>query len=296
MDLSASRSDLHQGRASGASSGGRVPPVKGRLFGSAPFEREDDIADAEGRLCRSELVNVLIVHAHYEPASFTAAMRDKAVAEFTAQGHVVQVSDLYEMNFNPVARKSDFLAPSDPDYTVYSLEQRHGLKAGTLAGDIAAEVEKLRWADLLVLSFPVFWFSTPAIMKGWIDRILLSGLAFGGKRFYDRGGLRGKRALIAATIGSRDHMFGTHAVHGPLETMFSHLLRGTLGYVGFDVLPPYVAWHVPYITTEQREEILEDYRRYLGRLDIVEPLAMPMLDSFDETMRPKVVADPASDS
>ena len=223
-------------------------------------------------------MNVLIVHAHYEPKSFTAAMRDAAAAELAAQGHYVEVSDLYAMGFDPVAKSSDFGEPSRYDYTVYSLEQRHCHANGSLAPDIAAEVEKLCRADLLVLSFPVFWFSVPAIMKGWIDRVFLSGVAYGGKRFYDRGGFRGKRALVAATIGSRDHMF-------------SHLLRGTLGYVGMEVLAPFVAWHVPYVTDDDRRAILDAYRERLRGLPGSASLPVPSLDGFDRTMKPLPVPE-----
>lgn len=231
-------------------------------------------------------MKILLVHAHYETASFTAALRDAAIAELTTQGHDVEVSDLYAMNFDPVAKSSDFSSPHRPDYTVYSLEQRHGYETGTLASDIMQEVEKLKRCELLVLNFPVFWFSMPAIMKGWIDRVFLSGVSFGGKRFYDRGGLRGKRALVTATIGSREHMFGPDAVHGNLEAMFSHLLRGTLGYVGFDVFEPFIAWHVPYISDENRRALLDDYREVLGRLDERRILPQPSLDMFDASMRP----------
>ena len=69
-------------------------------------------------------MNVLIVHAHPEPQSFTAALRDKAVETFQAQGHQVQVSDLYAMNWNPVASADDFGARENPEYLVYALEQR----------------------------------------------------------------------------------------------------------------------------------------------------------------------------
>jgi NAD(P)H dehydrogenase (quinone) len=190
-------------------------------------------------------MNVLIVHAHPEPKSFTAALRDQAVETLQAQGHQVRESDLYAMNWNPVASAGDFSVRENPEYLVYALEQRRNSKEQTLAADIQQELEKLLWADLLILNFPIYWFSTPAILKGWIDRVLVSGICYGGKRFYDQGGLSGKRALVTVTLGGREHMFGEGAIHGPLEDMLRPLLRGTLAYVGFDVLKPLVGWHIP---------------------------------------------------
>ena len=173
-------------------------------------------------------MNVLIVHAHPEPQSFTAALRDQAVETFRAQGHQVQVSDLYAMGWNPVASADDFTQRENPEYLVYALEQRQGVKRGALAADIQQELDKLLWADLLVLNFPIFWFSAPAMLKGWIDRVLVSGVCYGGKRFYDQGGLAGKRALVTVTLGGREHMFGDGAIHGPLEDKLRPILRGTL--------------------------------------------------------------------
>jgi len=232
-------------------------------------------------------MNVLIVHAHPEIQSFTTAMKDTAVHALTATGHTVQVSDLYQMHWNPVASADDFGFRSNPDYLVYALEQRENYKKGTLAPDIAAELEKLKWCDLLILSFPIFWFSMPAIMKGWVDRVMVSGYCYGGKRFYAQGGLRGKKALLAYSLGSRSHMFGPDSVHGDIDLMLRSLLRGTLGYVGFDVLPSFIAWHVPYISHEERVEYLAQYRNYLGLLDKATPLTVPSLADFDDEMRPK---------
>ena len=78
-------------------------------------------------------MNVLIVHAHPEPQSFTAALRDQAVETFRAQGHQVQVSDLYAMGWNPVASAEDFTQRENPQYLVYALEQRQGVKRGAIA-------------------------------------------------------------------------------------------------------------------------------------------------------------------
>ncbi|NWA87934.1 NAD(P)H-dependent oxidoreductase [Pseudomonas sp. D8002] len=231
-------------------------------------------------------MKVLIVHAHPEPQSFTAALRDQATATLQAQGHEVQVSDLYAMNWNPVASASDFTSRENPDYLVYALEQRLGVKSQSIALDIRQELDKLLWADLLILNFPIFWFSAPAMLKGWIDRVLVSGVCYGGKRFYDQGGLAGKKALVTVTLGGREHMFGEGAIHGPLEDMLRPILRGTLAYVGFEVLEPFVAWHVPYISAEARQTFLHSYQQRLEGLADDQPLVFPKLEQFDEALYP----------
>lgn len=233
-------------------------------------------------------MNVLIVHAHPEPKSFNTALRDQSVRVLKDAGHSVVLSDLYAMNFNPVSGPDDFNDRADPDYLVYALEQRHGYQTGTLAADITAEVEKLKACDLLILHFPLYWFSVPAILKGWIDRVLVSGLTYGGRRFYDQGGLKRKKALLTLTLGGREHMLDRdEAIHGRLEDMLKPLLQGTLAYTGMTVLPPFVAWHVPYVDDAMRQGYLNDYAERLRGIDNDTPLTFPSLDDFDDQMRPK---------
>lgn len=231
-------------------------------------------------------MNVLIVHAHNEPRSFNSALKDCAVEQLSAAGHEVQVSDLHAMDWNPVASAADFGSRANPDYLVYALEQRHNYEAGTLAPDIAAEIAKVQWCDLLILNFPLYWFSTPAILKGWIDRVMISGVFYGGKRIYDRGGMCGKRALVTLTLGGREHMFGAGAIHGEIHTLLRPLLQGSLAYCGFAVLPPFIGYHVPYVSTEARGQILADYRQHLATLDNLEALRFPSLADYDERLLP----------
>lgn len=229
-----------------------------------------------------------IVYAHPEPASFVAAMRETARTTLTAAGWQVGVSDLYAQGFDPVASAADFTARSDPDYLVYALEQRHALKHGTLAADIRREIEAVTASELLVLVFPVFWFSLPAMLKGWIDRVFVSGLFYGGRRIYGEGGMVGRKALVLASLGGREHMFGDGAIHGPLaDGMLRHLLQGTLGYVGFEVLEPFFACHVPYLPEDERRAILDRLRTHVARVDALPALRMPELADFDDTFRPK---------
>ena len=231
-------------------------------------------------------MNVLIVHAHPEPNSFTTAMFNKSIETLEKAGHSVQVSDLYEMKWNPIASANDFKECDNPDYLVYALEQRQAVKKQTLSADIQQELDKLLWADLIILNFPIYWFSVPAILKGWFDRVLVSGVCYGGKRFYDQGGLSDKKVLVSLTLGGREHMFGENSIHGPLEDMLRPILRGTLAYTGMQVLPPFVAWHVPYISDEARQAFLVELTDRLENLEQDQPLVFPRLDQFDDKLYP----------
>lgn len=205
---------------------------------------------------------------------------------FEAQGHAVTVSDLYAKQFNPVASAADFPERSNPDYLVYALEQRHAQKNNALPDDIAEELALLQKCDLLILNFPLYWFSLPAILKGWIDRVFLSGVVYGGRNFYDRGLMKGKQAWLTFTLGGREHMFGDDAVHGDLNTMLRPVLRGSLGYAGFDVLEPFAAYHVPYISQEARVEMLEQLDTAVDTLNTRARITYPSLDDFDPQMNP----------
>lgn len=214
-------------------------------------------------------------------------MRDAILDEFERRDDEITVSDLYAMSFNPVLSANDFRSRRQPDHLVYALEQRHGYETGTLATDITREVEHVLSADILAFTFPVFWFSMPAILKGWIERVFLSGSFYGGKRIYGRGGLAGKRAFAAVSLGGRSHMFGPGAIHGELETgHLRHFFQGTLGYVGLAVHRPFVAYHIPYADDAHRRAALDQLRTYVRTLDAQPILAMPDLRHFNDIFEP----------
>ncbi|WP_314957614.1 NAD(P)H-dependent oxidoreductase [Bradyrhizobium cosmicum] len=234
-------------------------------------------------------MRVHLVHAHPEPNSFVSAMRDVVIDELKAASAVITICDLYRDDFNPVLSGNDFISRSRPDYLVYTLEQRHGYTNATLASDVAREAENVLAADLIVFTFPIFWFSVPAILKGWIDRVLLCGPMHSGNRgFYDLGGLSGRRTFTAMALGGRRNMFGPDSLHGELETgMMRHFFQGTLGYVGLTVHKPFVAYHVPYITDHERQEQLQDLRIHLRDLDRQPTLKFPELGNFGDVLTPK---------
>lgn len=228
-----------------------------------------------------------IVYAHPEPSSFVAAMRDIVKAALEAEGWQTSLTDLTQSNFQAVAGPDDFKTRARSDYLVYPIEQRHAWTGGGIASDIASEVESICESDLLVMVFPVFWYSVPAQMKGWIDRVFLSGVFYGGRRIYDKGGMHGKKAFVVTSLGGREHMFGPQSIHGDLNDMLKHLLQGTLGYVGYSVYQPFFAYHVPYLDDSNRLKILSELSRETRNLDKRSFLKIPSTEGFDEEFHPR---------
>ena len=232
------------------------------------------------------MAKVHLVHAHPEPHSFCSAMAREAERVLKLRGHDVSFSDLYALNFDPVVRASEFTDRANKDYLVYALEQRHALEHDALAPDVRREVDALLASDTLVLVFPLYWFSVPALIKGWIDRCFLSGAMYGGKRIYGRGGMVGKRAVIGVTLGGREHMFGAQGIHGELASgMLRHLLQGTLGYVGYEVVEPFFAWHVPYCSDAERADTLARWCDFIDSHGTRPRITMPLLQDYDDVFR-----------
>lgn len=222
-------------------------------------------------------MKTLIVYAHPEPRSFNAALRDVARDELQAQGHAVEVSDLYAMKFKPAIDREDFSSCYDSENFNVSLEQRHAHAHNGLSPDIRVELEKLQSADLLILHFPLWWFGMPAILKGWIDRVFISGAVYGRSAIFDKGRLKGKRALVCVTTGAPAKAFGPESLNGEMLSLLAPLHQGVLGFTGMTVLPPFVAHHVPYAGPDGRAGLLAQYRAYLNKIDALQPLPMPRL-------------------
>lgn len=232
-------------------------------------------------------MNVLLVHAHPEPTSFVAALRDRAVETLTAEGHDVVVSDLYAEGWNPVAGPADFVVRADPDRLSLQAEQAHASRTGGFAPDLARELDRLERADLVVFSFPLWWFGLPAILKGWVDRVFAFGRVYGGGRWYSDGALRGKRAMLALTTGGPEHIYMPDGINGDLETLLFPVHHGMFWFTGMQSVPPFVAWSAARVDEATRAGYLDEYAERLRGAFDAEPLAFPGLDAYDTTLRLK---------
>lgn len=195
-------------------------------------------------------MKVLLVHAHPEPASLNGFLRDLAVETLQGGQHQVRVSDLYAMNFPAALGPADVQGPRvDATHFKAQAEQKQALAQGSFAPEIKAEQEKLRWCDHLILQFPIYWFSMPAIMKGWVDRVFTTGFAYGGggTMWYENGGLKGRRALVSMTTGAAAPAFAADGIHGDIDRILWPIHNGIMHFCGFQVLRPEIFYGVSRI-------------------------------------------------
>jgi NAD(P)H dehydrogenase (quinone) len=108
-------------------------------------------------------MRVLYLYCHPVPESFHGALRAVALAGLARAGHDVDLCDLYAEGFNPVLDGSERRAYHDV------ARNRRGLEG---------YIDRLQRADALLVQFPTWCYGAPAMLKGYLDRLILPGVAF----------------------------------------------------------------------------------------------------------------------
>ena len=157
-------------------------------------------------------MNILVLYAHPAETSFNAALHRLVVERLTAAGHSVDDCDLYAEDFDPRLSRQERLAYHD---------------ARGKADPADSYVQRLLKADALVLSFPVWNYGYPAILKGFFDRVFLPGVSF---RLVDgkvRPSLHNIRKVASVTTygGSR---FRALLMGDPPRRIVNRMLRATV--------------------------------------------------------------------
>ena len=110
-------------------------------------------------------MRVLLVTAHPRPGSLTAAVAAAFAEAAAANGHVIETADLMAEGFDPALREDD-----EPDWSN---------PAKTYSPAVRAEMARILRNEATVMIWPVWWWSLPAVLKGWIDRVWNNGWAYG---------------------------------------------------------------------------------------------------------------------
>lgn len=161
-------------------------------------------------------MHALIVTAHPLPDSLTNAVAAELAAGIRAHGgHSAEIADLAAEGFDPRF--------SAIDHEVH-------LRNAPIPPEIVREQERIDRADALILVYPVYWWSFPALLKGWIDRVFSNGWAYdelpGGPTVKKLGRL----PVHLVAIGGAD--LGTYARRGYLWAMRTQIEQGIFDYCG----------------------------------------------------------------
>ena len=226
-------------------------------------------------------MNVLLVYAHPEPRSLNGSLRRFSVKRLEDAGHVVQVSDLYAMKWKAALDADDSIDRQPDARFDAALDSKRAFENGLQSEDIVLEQQKLKWADAVILQFPLWWFSMPAILKGWVERVYAYGFAYGvgehsdthwGDR-YGEGAMAGKRAMLVVSTGGWESHYGARGINGPIDDVLFPIQHGVLYYPGFDVLPPFVIHRSSRIDDARFSSICEALGQRLDDLWKTPPIA-----------------------
>ena len=108
-------------------------------------------------------MKTLVIYCHPSPDSFAATLRDAAMLGLLNGRHDVRLTDLYADEFDPVLSQDEFA---------------HHLDDPSTKPGIASYVADLAWCESLILVYPTWWAGQPAMLKGWIDRVWVNGVAW----------------------------------------------------------------------------------------------------------------------
>ena len=194
-------------------------------------------------------MKVHYLYCHPLPESFHAAIRAEALAGLKEAGHAVDLCDLYAEKFDPV---------------MWADERRAYHDLSRNQSGVSDQVRRLRETDALVMQFPVWSFGPPAMLKGWMDRLLMPGVAF------DLSNpnmavplLRNLKRIAGITTYGRPWWNALFVGDPPKKYVTRYMRRFTDGKAKVDYYPLY---HMNVATDAQRKAFMAKVRAAMARI------------------------------
>jgi NAD(P)H dehydrogenase (quinone) len=160
-------------------------------------------------------MKISVILAHPSPESFNHAIAEAAVNTLAGNGHEVIYHDLYEENFDPVLNAAEISRNAD------------------LSDIVESHCEEIAQAEGIVIVHPNWWGQPPALLKGWIDRVLRPGIAYefnegDSGEGVPRGLLKARTAIIFNTSNTEIER-EQKVFKDPLETLWKNCIFGLCG-------------------------------------------------------------------
>jgi putative NADPH-quinone reductase len=167
-------------------------------------------------------MKTLIIYNHPHEGSFCSAIRDAVISGLDVGGHEYKVIDLDKDRFDPVMREKDLSAfvqaSRNPEKEIEDLDPL-----------IQVYVNKMRWAERIVMIFPIWWMTMPAMTKGFIDKVIFPGLVYkmeGGKLVSQLSRL--KQVVVITTMNTPAAIY--ESTFG--NSIEGSLIKGTFNQIG----------------------------------------------------------------
>ncbi|MCE1168756.1 MAG: NAD(P)H-dependent oxidoreductase [Sphingobacteriia bacterium] len=155
---------------------------------------------------------ILVINAHPYDESYVSELFRTYVNHLDTNKHQVKTIELGKMTFDPVLR--------------YGYTRRMPVD-----NDIELSQNLVSWADHIVFFYPIWWTTMPALLKGWIDRVITPGFAFNSKGFKTTKHLKGRTAQLFMTSDA-PALYQRLILNSPVRLMKRHIL----GYCGIKVV------------------------------------------------------------
>lgn len=160
----------------------------------------------------------LVVLGHPGPNSLNSAIADRYVDAVRDTHQDAILRDLYRIGFDPLLKEAE----------------RASNGAEGASSDVQSELDKLRQCDILTFVYPLWFGMPPAIIKGYIDRVLGAGFRLDDLNRSDHGLLRGKRLAVITTSGSGLPWLEEHGMWVSLRQSFDEYFKSIFGFVHCD--------------------------------------------------------------
>lgn len=193
-------------------------------------------------------MRILIIYSNHYGDNFNSRLLERLKSNITHAGDELMVRDLYQMNFDPVLRTNDFKM----------------ISAGNPPDDIRKEQELIKWADILLFIYPIWWGGMPAIVKGYIDRVFSWGFAYKSNGNGPVPLLTDKKAIIMNSFGQSraEYEMGMFAAMNRVNS------EGVFGFSGVEVLQQLYFPSIQSVSEEVLEEYIKEAEKLLLNLEL----------------------------
>jgi NAD(P)H dehydrogenase (quinone) len=157
----------------------------------------------------------LVIVAHPEPDAFNKAVLAEFLRGLAEGGYEAEIADLALEGFDPRITQADL---------------SHYRSGSELSVDVKREQARVDAAAALVFISPIYWWSLPGLLKGWVDRVLTNGWAFAAGADGQVHGLLAERPVRLLATGSGDEP--GYAKHGYRDAFAAQIERGIFGFCG----------------------------------------------------------------